>query len=455
MVWSWQRWSACGVVGGLALLSFPLVSLAKLPALPQPGNWIQQTGTVDDELALAVTTSAGAIYVAGYTNGELGEEASAGGHDAFVAKYDASGALLWTRQLGTTAHDRAQAVSADAFGNVYVAGYTWGSFGYYVNAGGTDQFVAKYDAAGTLQWVRQFGTATDDFATGVAATRQEGQDAVFVAGYSLGRFDGTAPQGHYDVVVAKFDTGGNPYWLRQFGSSRSDVALGVAVSPSEDVYVTGYTYGSMDGVTSPGSTVDLFLAKYSVQGEARWVRQLGSTSDEFGTGVAVAADGGVYVSGYTSGALDGNVRVGTYDAVLVKYDTEGNRHWTRQLGTTTTDYAQAVAVGADGRIHLAGFTSGSLGGADSLGGTDLFLATYDSRGTWLELRQVGSPTTDRGQGVATAEDGAVYLVGYTWGQVSSSPSAGGYDTVLFRFMDGLDGPQSPEPWSPRGQFKVP
>lgn len=277
---------------------------------------------------------------------------------------------------------------------------------------------------GAFQWVRQFGTATDDYATGIAATRLASHDVVFVSGYSLGRFDGSAPQGNYDVVVAKFDTGGNPYWLRQFGSARSDVALGVAVSPNEDVYVTGYTYGSFDGVTNPGNTVDLFLAKYSVLGEPQWIRQLGSSHDEFGTGVAVADDGGVYVSGYTSGALEGSTRLGSYDAVLVKYDTQGNWHWTRQIGTATTDYAQSVAVGKEGRVYLAGFTSGAMGGEPLLGSTDMFLATYDSHGTWLDFRQVGSTSADRGQGVATAEDGAVYLVGYTLGQTSSFPSAG-------------------------------
>ncbi|ATB49637.1 SBBP repeat-containing protein [Corallococcus macrosporus] len=450
MDWCWQRWSACGVLGGLALLSLPGTSFAKAPPLQSTTSWVSQVGSPLDELAQAVTTSGDAIYTAGYTSGQFGPEPSAGGQDAYVSRYDATGALLWTRQLGTSEHDRALAVSADENGNVYVAGYTWGSFSFYENAGGTDLFVAKYDANGVFQWVRQFGTATDDFATGIAATRQASQDAVFVSGYSLGRFDGTAPQGNYDVVVAKFDTGGNPYWLRQFGSTRSDVALGVAVSPAEDVYVTGYTYGSLDGVTNPGNTVDLFLAKYSVQGERQWVRQLGSSHDEFGTGVAVAEDGGVYVSGYTSGALEGGVRLGSYDAVLVKYDTGGNWHWARQMGTATTDYAQSVAVGADGRIHVAGFTSGAMGGEVSLGGTDMFLATYDSRGAWLNFRQVGSASTDRGQGVAAARDGAVYLVGYTWGQVSSFPGAGGYDAVLYRFLDGVNTPDEPAPQLPRG-----
>ncbi|TQF08939.1 hypothetical protein FJV41_47280 [Myxococcus llanfairpwllgwyngyllgogerychwyrndrobwllllantysiliogogogochensis] len=428
MIRKW--WSgACGVASAVAILG-------ALPASAQaltPPDWQRQLGSTADELALAVTSVGDAVYMAGHTGGQLGSEVSSGGQDLFVSKHGVDGTLRWVRQLGTAMNDRAISVTADLAGNVYVAGYTWGSFLPYVNAGGTDFFVLKLDAKGALEWVQQFGTETDDFATGIAVTRRAGQDGLFVAGYSLGRIDGTPTPGNYDVVVAKFDTGGNPYWMRQFGSARSDIALGVAVSPREDIYVAGYTQGSLDGVTATGNTVDLFLAKYDVLGKAQWVRQLGSASDEYGTGVAVDEDGAAYVSGYTFGALDGNVRVGTYDAVLVKYDEAGTRQWTRQPGTTTTDYGQGVAVGVDGTVHLVGHTSGALDGNVSLGGSDVFLSTYDKAGNPLGTRQVGSSTSDRGQAVAVGDDGAAYAVGYTWGALPGSDRAGGYDAILFRF----------------------
>jgi hypothetical protein len=397
--------------------------------------WQQPYGTAGDELALAVTSSRGEVYTAGYTSGAFGSE-SAGGQDVFVTKHDAAGSLLWARQLGSSAHDRALAVTADLTGNVYVTGFTWGSLVPDVpNRGGTDIFVAKFDPKGERLWVRQLGTDMDDFATGVAV-RRNGQDGLVIVGYSLGRLDGTASPGNYDVVVVKFDQAGNEYWRQQFGTGRSDVALGVAMSDSEDIYLTGHTQGSLDGATSPGTTVDLFVAKYDLAGSQRWVRQLGSTSDEFGTGIAVRRDSpegpdSVYVSGYTFGALDGNVRAGAYDAVLVKYDAAGARQWTRQLGTTTSDYAQGVAVDDAGQVHLSGYTAGSLDGNVSLGGTDLFVTTYDAEGRRLLTRQAGTPGTDRGQGVATSLDGGLYLVGYTW--TTTPTGMNHYDGLLIRY----------------------
>lgn len=436
MVRKWQRCRSCGVFGALAALSVLGAASAKAEDLAgTPPTWQYPFGTSGDELALAVTSAQGEVYTAGYTNGAFGAE-SAGGQDVFVAKHGADGSLRWVRQLGSPGNDRALAVTADVSGNVYVAGYTWGSLAPgFSNRGGTDIFVAKFDAQGVRQWVHQLGTEADDFATGIAVHGNQ-LDGLVVTGYSLGRFDGTPSPGNYDVVVVKLDQGGNEYWRRQFGTGKSDVALGVALSDSEQIYIAGHTQGSLDGTTNPGTTVDLFVASYNMVGEQLWVRQLGSASDEYGTGIAVhqdATDGKdrVYVSGYTFGALDGNTRVGSYDAVLVKYDFEGKRYWTRQLGTTTTDYAQGVAVDATGRIHLSGYTSGSLDGNVSLGGSDLFASTFDTEGRRLLTRQAGTPGTDRGQGVAASADGGLYLVGYTW--TTSSSGLNHYDGLLIRY----------------------
>ncbi|QSQ13798.1 SBBP repeat-containing protein [Myxococcus landrumensis] len=427
MVWKWW-W--CGVASAVSLWG-------ALPASAQslsPPVWQQQLGSDADELAMAVATVGDAVYLAGHTAGQLGEETSWGGQDVFVAKHDATdGSLQWVRHVGTAMNDRALAVTADLDGNVYVAGHTWGSFLPYLNAGGSDFFVLKLDGTGALKWVRQFGTNTDDFATGLAVTRRPEQHGLFLSGYSLGRLDGSPTPGNYDVVVAKLDTGGNPYWMQQFGTNRNDVALGVALSAAEDVYLVGHTMGSLDGVTLPGTTVDLFVAKYNVRGEAQWLRQLGSNSDEYGTGIAVDEEGSAYVSGYTYGALAGNTRVGMYDAVLVKYDAAGVFQWARQPGTTSTDYAQGVAVGFQGEIHLVGHTSGALDGNVALGSSDVFLTTYDVSGQWMGTRQVGTNALDRGQAVAVGDDGGVYVAGYTWGSLPGQASAGAYDALLLRF----------------------
>jgi hypothetical protein len=64
--------------------------------------------------------------------------------------------LEWTRQLGTSSDDASRGVSADGLGNVYISGITEGSLDG-TNAGGWDAFISRYDASGTLEWTRQLG----------------------------------------------------------------------------------------------------------------------------------------------------------------------------------------------------------------------------------------------------------------------------------------------------------
>ena len=83
--------------------------------------------------------SAGNAYLAGATDVIL---------DAFVAKYDAFGNQLWTRQLGATAGSEGYGLTTDREGNIYVTGYVEGNLGGETNAGLGDCFLAKYDPAG-------------------------------------------------------------------------------------------------------------------------------------------------------------------------------------------------------------------------------------------------------------------------------------------------------------------
>jgi hypothetical protein len=117
--------------------------------------------------------------------------------DAFISKYQDTGDLLWTRQLGTPQYDQAYEVSTDGLGNVYIAGRTDGSLGG-PNAGGRDAFVSKYNNAGDLLWTKQFGTEEWDFNLGISADEIGN---VFVSGYTNGSLGGPNAGGTDGFVV--------------------------------------------------------------------------------------------------------------------------------------------------------------------------------------------------------------------------------------------------------------
>jgi uncharacterized protein (UPF0548 family) len=190
-----------------------------------------------------------------------------------------------------------------------------------VNAGGFnyDIFLVKYDPSGTKQWTRQLGSANEDFATSLAV---DSSGNAYVTGFTYGGLDGNTKVGVFDMFLVKYDPSGSKQWLRQLGSGNYDVGYGVAVESNGNVYVTGYTYGGLDGNTNAGNE-DMFLVKYDPSGTKQWLRQMGTSQDDGGHGVAVDGSGNVYVTGYTYGGLDGNTNAGGSDMFLVKYDSSG------------------------------------------------------------------------------------------------------------------------------------
>jgi len=206
--------------------------------------------------------------VVGFTEGTLlGQPANAGSFDAFVRKYDSNGTELWTRQFGTPGRDVGSGLMLDSSG-VYVSGGTEGTLPGLASAGGFDAFVRKYETSGAELWTRQFGTATSDQAVGVAVDTS----GVYVAGLTDGTLPGQTSAGGSDAFVRKYETNGAELWTRQFGTATSDQAVGVAVDTS-GVYVAGFTDGTLLGQVSAG-TLDAFLVSFSIMTPQQALQEL-------------------------------------------------------------------------------------------------------------------------------------------------------------------------------------
>jgi hypothetical protein len=248
-------------------------SLAAPPALADPLHWIRQLGVPGDDQSHGVSADGlGNVYIAGTTAGSLGGP-SAGGVDAFISKYNAAGNLLWTRQLGTTAGDGSFGVSADALGNVYISGQTSGNLGG-PSSGADDAFVTKYDAAGNLKWTRQLGSSAVDSGNAISA---DGLGNVFVAGGTSGSLGG-AIAGSEDAFVGKYDAEGALQWTRQLGTLSVDYAWGASADGLGGVYINGYTLDGLGGSSAGGQ--DAFLARYDSEGTLQWTRQFGTDGDD-------------------------------------------------------------------------------------------------------------------------------------------------------------------------------
>lgn len=393
--------------------------------------WTLQFGTptTDASSALAIDAT-GNLYVAGNSNGTLGGNTDAGGFDAVLVKYNSLGVKQWSRQFGTTASDSAYAVIADGSGNLYVGGVTDGTLAGSLPATGTDGFVAKYNSSGAQLWIRQLSSTGTDF---VRALATDGGGNVIVVGYTSGDLYNMNAGGASDLFVVKFNGTGTLLWSSQIGTASTDNAAGVAVDPAGNVYVTGYTFGDLDGNASAGSS-DIFLIKYDSSGVKQWSRQLGSAGLDVATGIAIDGTGNLFVAGRTDGSLDGSANAGGLDAFVAKFDSSGAKKWTRQFGSASDDYAYSVAIDADGNAVVAGHTLGAMSGVTSAGGADAFLAKFDALGTTLWTRQVGTIANDYAVGVRVDSAGNAFVAGHTEGALDGNASAGGPDMFVVKYQ---------------------
>jgi hypothetical protein len=282
--------------------------------------------------------------------------------------------------------------------------------------------------AQNIEWVRQFGTERRDEAQAIA----KGPSGVFVTGNTVGIFPGESGElNDIQIFLSRYDEQGNALWTRQFGSAAVERDDGTGVATDQTgVYVVGWTDGALSGQTSAGST-DAFIRKYDFNGNVLWTRQFGTPEQDQALGVAT--DGtGVYVTGRTQGNIVPGSQVGNSDdAFLRRYDANGTLVWTRQFGDRDGQVAYGVATDSTG-IYVAGTTVGTDLG-EPIGGRDGFLRKFDSSGNVLWTRQFGTNSTDDVWAVAAGASG-VYVAGDTVATFPGQTKVGGlYDAYVMKF----------------------
>ena len=342
------------------------------------------------------------------------------------------------------------AVATDASGNVYAVGYTDGGLDGNNLTGTQDSFLIKYNSSGEKQYTKQFGVQGKDTAAWGVAT--DGNGNVYVAGYTNGGLDGNTLTGTTDFFFTKYNSSGEKQYTKQLGATGfATTASAVATDTSGNVYVTGYTNGALDGNTKIGIQ-DAFLTKFSSIGEKQYTKQLGVKSvinaevikAVFAEGMSVVTDksGNVYVLGNLfdqgkdkSDGLDGNSMTGTQDFFLTKYDSSGEKQFTKQLGVqgVRTD-AKSVTADANGNVYIAGYTYGGLDGNTLTGENDLFLTKYSSSGEKQFTKQMAGVEGKQTQawGVTTDPNGNVFVAGDTDG-LAGETLTGTNDFLLVKF----------------------
>jgi hypothetical protein len=334
-------------------------------------SWTKLLGDSSIDYATALTTgSDGAIYVGGFTKSNLDGQTKNAGVDAFITKYLPDGTKSWTKLLGGSNDDYTAALTTGSDGAIYISGYTDSNLDGETNNGGVDAFITKYLPDGTKSWTKLLGTSSSDIANALT-TGSDG--AIYVSGSTESNLDGQTNNGYSDAFITKYLPNGTKSWTKLLGGSSYDSANALTTGSDGAIYVSGSTYGNLDGQTNNGDR-DAFITKYLADGTKSWTKLLGGSNDDSASDLTTGSDGAIYVSGSTYGNLDGQTNNGDSDAFITKYLPDGTKSWTKLLGSSSNDYATALTTGSDGAIYVSGFTDNNLDGQTNNGGySDAFI----------------------------------------------------------------------------------
>ncbi|MFA7455738.1 MAG: SBBP repeat-containing protein [Desulfobulbaceae bacterium] len=396
-----------------------------------------------------------------FTEGETGEES-----DAYAARLNGTGELMWHTFLGGTGDDVGTGIAVDAAGNVYVTGIsnaTWGNNPlneFITEVPATDDvFAAKLASDGTLEWNTFMGSTGDD--RGFAVTVKG--NAVYVAGGSANTWGETLTVDQHggglpDGFVARLNSADGALQWNTFtgaacppgGCADSDqcAAYAIAVDKNDNVVVVGdstvpFNWGSSDPIRDHSGNFDVFAVKLGNNGNRGWHTFLGGPDIDhsfgalaFGSSVAVDDSGNIYVGGDSSAGWGSPLRAhaGSDDVFAAKLNDGGNIVWHTFLGGPGIDWNSGVAMDDSGNLYVTGISSAAWGSPlnNFIGEVDGFVAKLDNSGILQKNTFVGGAGEDFSNAVAVAEEDFVHLAGNStaaWGN-PIRPHQGGLDAFV-------------------------
>lgn len=408
-------------VGLFVLLAAMACTDPTLPPIEQTPvvNLYQKVlgGTQTDTGRGVATYADGSVISAGTTRSVDGNlTASRGGTDAWLARLDAGGGLVWNKNYGGLGQDEFTALVPISDGGVLAVGSTTSTDGDVTgNHGLRDIWVVRLNGSGEIQWQKTLGGSGDDFANAAIGL----SDGSFViAGYVISN-DGDVSGNHgaEDVWVIKIDGSGKLLWQKTFGGSFRDVGNDIAMTLDGGFVVAGQTNSSDGDVGGSRNSLDYWVIRMDANGNKVWSKAMGSTTEDAATAVTTASDGTITIAGFAS-SNDGDVTGGTLtldNFWIVKVDGVGTMIWQKTFGGSGLDRPTDIIAGVDGSYLVLGQTTSNDGNVKgNHGQLDAWLIDIGgSTGTLIWQQTFGGTATDAFYNFSITPDNGLIMSGNT------------------------------------------
>lgn len=335
---------------------------------------------------------------------------------------------LWSKRFGDALLQNAQGAAVDAAGNVYLIGYFQGDIdfggGVLTSAGSNDVYIAKFDSDGNHVWSKRFGDGNNQRGQAIVL---DSAGNLYVSGWFGGTIDlGGGPltgTGADDSFLAKLGADGSHIWSKAFGGLNNQRIEDIAVDETDGIVIVGDFMGTIDlggGLVSSAGGADIFLAKYAPNGAFVWGKRFGSAGDQIGYAARVAPSGNVVIAGDINGSTNfgGGIlgSAGGTDIFVASFDSLGAHQWSKLFGDAAMQRGETLAVDAAGAVVLSGYIEGAVdfgGGTLTSGGLrDHFVTKLDATGAHVWSKRFGAAGDDATQNLALDSAGNIVFTGH-------------------------------------------
>lgn len=377
-------------------------------------------GRNSEEYNDVIATSDGGYVAVGYTSSTDidGLSKKSESDDGVIVKYDKNNKIEWQNYYSVENTSSFESVVEISDGYIAVGYIHLPNIDEIDFKGGlTDAIVVKYDKNGKMLWQKNYGGSSADYFYDVLDTLDGGY--IVVGQTNSTDMDGITLNGSYyhDGIIIKFNKDEKIEWQKSFGGSKDDLFNSITETLDGGYVAVGSSYSSnIDGITSKGEN-DAIVVKYDKNGNIIWKKNYGGSKDDSFEAVSSPSDGGVIVVGhFNSGNVDGIKNNGYIDAVIVKYDKDGNIVWQNNYGGSNEDLFEGVIETTDGGyVAVGGISSSNIEGIQYTGSfTDTIVVKYDNIGNMVWQKNYGGDDEDLFRSVVETTSGEYVSVGYIY-----------------------------------------
>lgn len=265
-----------------------------------------------------------------------------------------------------------------------------------------------------IDFQKNFGGSSDDFFEKIVV-RENGN--ILAVGYYYSKdIEGVRNNGSLDAMIMEFNQNGEIIWKNTFGSSSYERLYSLDNSLDDGYVIVGDSSSSSIIGSNYKGGYDALIVKYDKDNKFMWQKVWGGSDDDSFKDVISTKDGGYIVIGsYDSDDISDFGKSLWTDAVIVKYDKEGNLLWENNFSGNGHDIFNKVIEVSDGYIVVGYSSSSNLSFDLNNYGSDGIIAKYDFDGDLLWVKNWGYGTDDELFSIKEVSDGYI-IVGNTYGE---------------------------------------